>query len=114
MSVAPLIQYLRKPNGRPYGVLVAVKRPDGQIVVDFSMCNLKKDKFTKALALQIAVGRANKTTDTSRTMPRSIAKAMQAFNARVLRYYKLTSVDSIVTWDRAASQRSITDSELPF
>ena len=95
-----LIKFLRKNNGRPYGVLVAVKRPDGEISIDYSLCNLKKDRFTKQRALDIAFGRAmNSKKDEScdRTLPHSLVKEMDLFNKRAERYYR-KSVDEIITW----------------
>lgn len=96
-----LVQYLRKPNGLPYGVLVAVRRDDGEVSVDFSLCNTKKDRFTKERALEIALGRAMspKSDDGSgcRTLPRSLYREMAKFNKRASKYYKI-EIDEMVTW----------------
>jgi len=94
-----IIQYLRRPNGIPYGVIVAVRRADGEVSVDYSLCNTKKDRFSKERALEIAVGRAMivKHKDCQRTLPRSISKEMQKFNQRVAKYYR-TNIDEVVTW----------------
>lgn len=95
-----LIKYLRKNDGRPYGVLVAVKRTDGEISIDYSLCNLKKDCFTKQRALEIAFGRAmnsKKDEGCDRTLPHSLVKEMDLFNKRAERYYR-KSVDEIITW----------------
>lgn len=95
-----LIQYLRKPNGLPYGVLVAVRRDDGEVSVDFSLCNTKKDRFTKERALEIAIGRAmsSKNDDTcDRILPHSLYREMAKFNKRVSKYYKI-HIDEVITW----------------
>lgn len=94
-----LIQYLRKKNGLPYGVIVAVRRDDGEVAVDFSLCNTKKDRFTKERALEIAIGRAMslKNPERSRTLPPSLYKEMKKFNDRVCKYYR-THIDNVYTW----------------
>jgi len=55
-----VIQYVRHKGGKkknvPYGVVVAVKNADTGFNVGYSLCN-KKDKFCKAMALRIALGR---------------------------------------------------------
>ena len=53
-----LIQYIRDENRRPIGTMVAIKKDD-QAFLGLSFCNLKKDKFNKALGKKIAVQRAN-------------------------------------------------------
>jgi hypothetical protein len=93
-----LVQYVRRNNGLPYGVIVAVRRPDGEVCVDFSLCNLKKDKFTKERALEIAIGRAMRSKEScNRALPRSLTKHMMNFNKRVEKYYK-TSIEEVITW----------------
>jgi hypothetical protein len=88
-----LVKYLRKKNGTPYGVLVAVKRPDGEVCVDFSLCNIKKDRFTKQRALEIAYGRALNSKQSNRTIPSSISKDIDLFNKRVEKYYRKNIVE---------------------
>jgi hypothetical protein len=95
-----IVQYVRKSNGQPYGVIVAVRRPDGEVSVDFSLCNTKKDKFSKERALEIAVGRAlnsKKDDGSNRLLPRSLYREVEAFNKRVSKYYR-THIDEVVTW----------------
>lgn len=95
-----LVQYVRRSNGTPYGVIVAVRRPDGEVSVDFSLCNTKKDRFTKERALEIAIGRAmnsKKDEGCERRLPHSLYRHMQNFNKRVAKYYK-TSVEEVITW----------------
>lgn len=50
-----VIQYVRNKKRVPYGVLVAVKVPEG-FACGYSLCN-KKDRFSKQMALKIALGR---------------------------------------------------------
>ncbi len=99
MKVPPqtIVKYIRKGNKTPYGVIVAVKRPDGEVSIDYALCK-KGDRFTKAMALEIAIGRAMKgREDFSRTLPRSIAKEMSEFNERAAKYYR-TTVEEIYTY----------------
>lgn len=93
-----IIQYVRKNDGTPYGVIVAVRRPDGEVSVDFSLCNTKKDKFSKERALEIALGRAMTAKDEcDRILPRSLYREMKKFNDRVVKYYR-THIDEVITW----------------
>ena len=102
MKIPPqtIIKYIRKGNKTPYGVIVAVKRQDGEVSIDYALCK-KGDRFTKAMALEIAIGRAisyrGRTKDSSRTLPRSIAKEMNEFDERAAKYYR-TTVEEIYTY----------------
>lgn len=50
-----LVSYIRNAEGKKCGVVVALSR--GRI--GWSKCNLKKDRFNKAMGKKIAEGRAN-------------------------------------------------------
>jgi|694.fasta_scaffold06007_7 hypothetical protein len=87
-----VIQYLRNKKRVPYGVLVAVK--DENILhrgyaFGYSLCN-KKDKFNKAMALKVALGRANvdgmKANDNP---PHDVRRAAPSFFDRCKKYYKV-------------------------
>jgi len=59
----PLIEYVK--SGKPgreerVGVLIAMLHPieRDRVLVGFSKCNMKMDKFSKKIGLQIAFGRA--------------------------------------------------------
>jgi hypothetical protein len=92
-----VIKYLRDNKGYPRGVIVAVRRPDGEVSIDYSLCK-KGDRFTKAMALEIAIGRAMKgKEDLSRTLPHSLVKEMNRFNERAEKYYR-TNREEIYTW----------------
>lgn len=96
-----IIKYIRKGKRVPYGVIVAVKRPDGEISVDYALCK-KGDRFTKDMALEIAIGRAmnlkgKNDESCSRNLPHSVMREIDKFNERAAKYYR-TSVDEICTW----------------
>lgn len=93
-----IIKYIRKGKRVPYGVIVAVKSPDGEVRVDYSLCK-KGDRFTKAMALEIAIGRAMNTKSKMdrRILPHSVMREINEFNKRAAKYYR-TSVDEICTW----------------
>lgn len=93
-----IVQYVRKSDGTPYGVIVAVRRPDGEVSVDFSLCNTKKDKFSKERGLEIAIGRAmTMKEECNRSLPRSLYRDLANFNKRVAKYYR-THIDEVITW----------------
>jgi|688.fasta_scaffold31297_8 hypothetical protein len=94
-----LVQYVKKPSGKLFAVLVAVKMPDDTISVDYAVCNLKKERFTKSRGLEIALGRATKSKHNTKRMPiKAIHPALKEFNERVKRYYRLESLETVVTW----------------
>lgn len=84
-----VIQYVRDKKRVPYGVLVAVKSGLG-FTCGYSLCN-KKDRFSKRLALKIALGRANE--DSIQTLssngPHEIRKVFPEFFNRCVKYYKV-------------------------
>ncbi len=85
-----VIQYVRKRNRIPYGVIVAIKSESGY-EIGFSLCN-KADRFSKEMALKIAIGRAQ-IKDDVRPVPRPIAKVITAFVKRCDKYYKIGNHD---------------------
>lgn len=86
-----VIQYVRDKKRVPYGVLVAVKNSGG-FNLGFSLCN-KKDRFSKQMALKIALGRANLTNQADPighpAVPYEVRKVLPAFNDRCKKYYKV-------------------------
>ena len=100
-----VIKYLRDNKGNPRGVIVAVRLSNGKVSVHYSYCN-KKDKFTKEMALKIALGRAytssplplTKTDDLDFSkIPHQVNREISAFNQRVQKYYHVHP-DNIITW----------------
>lgn len=88
-----VIQYVRNKKRVPYGVLVAVKVPEG-FACGYSICN-KKDRFSKQMALKIALGRVfvapshfNSDECGLAQQPHDIRKMLPAFFDRCKRYYK--------------------------
>lgn len=91
-----VIQYVRNKKGVPRGVLVAVK--NGNFVghqgfkIGYSLCN-KKDRFSKKMALDIAIGRARRAISSNRVVvgassfPCEISKMYNTFFDRCLKYY---------------------------
>src|SRR6187402_3188583 len=54
-----LVSYLRNPETRtPYGVVVATRNADGEVVFGYSVCNTKVDPYNKYMGLSIAIDRA--------------------------------------------------------
>lgn len=92
-----LVHYVRGVGGVPHGVLVAVRRPDGVVAVDYSLCNMKLDRFTKQRALEIAIGRAMGDRGVDRVLPRSLRGSIDSFNDRVMRYYRV-GIGEVLTW----------------
>lgn len=80
-----VIQYVRK-NGRPFGVVVAVKGEDG-FRIGYSLCN-KKDRFKKETGLKIAFGRADVWSSIPHETPKEIMAAMPSFIERCKKYYR--------------------------
>ena len=100
-----VIKYLRDNKGNPRGVIVAVRLPSGEVSVHYSYCN-KKDKFTKDMALKIALGRAYASSPLPLTdmndldfskIPHQVNREISAFNQRVQKYYHVHP-DNIITW----------------
>ena len=85
-----IIRYLRNKKRVPFGVLVAVKNPDGYNI-GYSLCS-KYDRFEKKMALKIALGRANYNSTTLNesisVLPYAVAKAVPEFIDRCKKYYK--------------------------
>jgi hypothetical protein len=88
-----LIQYVRR-RGKPVGCLVAVKREDGEIVIEYSLCR-KTDKYDKILGRNIAIARAKKSKDGERTLPQSLRVEMQDFIKRCERYYQKSATEMV-------------------
>lgn len=85
-----IIQYIRYNNGDPRGVLVAVKF-ENNFRIGYSLCN-KKDRFSKDMALKIALGRAytgNPNCVIPLGTPHPINKALGEFASRCKKYYKV-------------------------
>lgn len=85
-----VIQYVRDKNGNPRGVLVAVKTSKG-FSCGYSLCN-KKDRFSKNMALKIAIGRAELVMaphEIRNMVPHEIRKMVPTFTERCKRYYKV-------------------------
>ena len=84
-----VIQYVRSRKNIPHGVLVAIKSEDG-FRIGYSLCN-KKDRFNKRMALKIAIGRAEFSSEPAviMSMPHPVRKMAPAFWARCKKYYKV-------------------------
>jgi len=88
-----LIQYVRRGK-KIRGVIVAVKRENGSVGVDYSLCR-KEDKFCKNVGLAIAQGRALSDRESKRTAPHSLRKYLQRMTERACRYYKVNPADVV-------------------
>ena len=80
-----IIKYIRYNNGDPRGVLVGIKTKNG-FSIGYSLCN-KQDKFSKDMALKIAIGRAAQCVP-ERSFPHIISKNLNEFVDRCKKYYK--------------------------
>jgi len=82
-----LVQYLRDKKGRRTGVVVGIFLSlSNEISVGWSKCNMKLDKFDKGLGIRIAVGRAEKGSETP--CPDSMQELMNNMYYRASRYFK--------------------------
>lgn len=106
IPVYSVIKYIRNKNRIPNGVMVAVKDGSG-FKVAYSLCN-KKDYFTKRMALNIALNRAEikpvccvsegnvnwinddpiSSENTAPPMPQKVNQEIYHFLDRCKRYYK--------------------------
>ena len=69
-----VIQYVRDKKGIPYGVVVAIKSENG-FDIGYSLCR-KNDRFSKDMALKIAIGRAELSVG---DLPHSVRHMLPAF-----------------------------------
>lgn len=84
-----LVSYLRDNKSNPRGVLVALKRQDGTIGINYSFCR-KSDRFQKEIGLKIAMGRAIVNNDNSfQYCPHEVFKRISEFVKRSSKYYKV-------------------------
>lgn len=83
-----LISYIRDKKNNPRGVIVAVKRKDGSIGINYSFCR-KSDKFSKEIGCRIAIGRASIDYQSPISCPREVYKRLGKFLARTEKYFKL-------------------------
>lgn len=79
-----VIQYIRNKKNIPCGVLVAVKQ-NNKYNIGYSLCN-KRDRFSKQMALKIAIGRAMENN--SCNFPHPVVKLLGSFKDRCNKYYK--------------------------
>lgn len=85
-----IISYVRDNKGRPQGALIAVREENGKgYRVGYSLCN-KLDRFSKAMAVKIALGRAaagRPPSSEKEPLPHLIRRNIPAFIERCARYY---------------------------
>ena len=83
-----LIAYKRDKKRNPVGVVVATKDPQtGHINYGFSLCR-KGDRFTKARALEIALGRSQFDDYDMICTIHSLRDTLNKVEARAKKYYK--------------------------
>ena len=80
-----LKQYVHTRQGKRCGLLVGTKRK--KIVVGFSKCNLKLDRWDRDLANKIALDRMNKGS--KEKIPHSMKHNYDYFMDRLHRYFKV-------------------------
>lgn len=81
-----VVQYIRKKNKIPSGVIVAIKSEDG-FKIGYALCS-KNDKFKKEIGLKIALGRAISWNCLPTDIPYPILKLIPFFIERCKKYYK--------------------------
>jgi len=78
-------QYIRNKRGVPKGMLVAMVIPGSNTVrIGWSMCHLKKDKFDKQRAVDLAIGRMKRDS----VVPQSIKRLIVDFYDRWTKFFK--------------------------
>jgi hypothetical protein len=82
-----LVQYKRDKNRNPVGVVVARKVGE-EVRYGFSLCR-KGDRFNKARALEIALGRVNAKVT---ICPNSLEQTFDIVMDRAARYFKQRKV----------------------
>ena len=84
-----LTAYIRNSRRQKIGVLFATKRPEAPCAdIGWSLCS-KRDKFNRERGLQIA--RARAVVGSVVSVPRSIRAALETFQLRVDKYFKVDS-----------------------
>jgi hypothetical protein len=101
-----LIHYIRDKKGNPLGALVSLRNSSDTFCVGWSVCR-KTDRFTKEMALNIAIGRASYEVSGlsfatpvggishewlkerfRNTMPHQVLNDLPEFVERCKKYYK--------------------------
>lgn len=78
-------QYIRNKRGVPKGVLLAMVIPGSNTVrIGWSMCHLRKDKFDKQRAVDLAIGRMKRDS----VVPQSIKRTIVDFYDRWTKFFK--------------------------
>lgn len=81
-----LVQYSRKNDRTPIGVLVADKVGE-KVVIGWAACD-KKDYFSKSFGVKIAINRKNLGTS-GKTLPHHLQKILPPFLERCSKYFKV-------------------------
>ena len=91
----PLIQYIRDKKNRKIGVLLGYKDADGELMIGWSKCNVKRDHFNRDLAITKAFSRrVQDVYPFPEDLPQSLRKQYMLFCQRCVRFfYKNGMVD---------------------
>lgn len=90
-------EYIKKKDGTKIGLMVATTDEfNGVFSIGWSVCNIKKDKFNKTAALNIALTRAKSSlcgkdvfyTEDGPRFPSHIEESLRSFFHRTKTYYK--------------------------
>ncbi len=99
-------EYFREKNHRR-GVMIAFVSPDDpdQVLIGWSLCHRKLDRFNVNIGIDVAIGRAltwSFLTDRNKYIPASMYNSFMKFVDRMKRYFKDKEV---IDWtDHAASR----------
>lgn len=89
-----LIEFVKGENGQLIGAVVAVKRPDTDVGIGWSLCKMTPnkngnvDRFDKGKALLIARGRANTIRNKRAALPFSVRISYKRMVDRAFKYFK--------------------------
>lgn len=91
----PLIQYIRDKKNRKVGILLAYKDADGELMIGWSKCNMKRDRFNRDLAITKAFDRREPNSiHFPDNLPQSLRETYESFCNRCVRFfYKKGMVD---------------------
>ena len=84
-----LVSYIRDNKGIPHGVIVALKRENGTVGINYSFCR-KTDRFNKDIGIKIAMGRALNNNKNFVLCPHEIYKKMNFIFDRAEKYFRIS------------------------
>ncbi len=91
-----LKQFVRNKDGTKVGIFVALRQED-KILIGWSKCHMRLDKFNKKVGITIATNRAYLAEKRDFVLPHSMRDNFLNFEDRAIRYFKdCKLVESVV------------------